>query len=384
MIIDGEEDELRRLLFDDESGIFEPDIQKDSDSDVEVQMAIDDFKLLLAFREENGFPPESMRNGRQTSDVERTLASKLKGLKCNPIIVESLKEMDAYGLLNSDNVAENASVTDLADALASPIFDSPAISIFKLTHVKKRAEQPWVASRHPCRNFGEYEGLFQRCRLDIKEGTRSITPYNNERTVNHGEFYVLFGMLTYIAEVGEKTRIREGIYQARLRCIIANGMEYCPLMRSFIRSLYRHKGSRVPMSIDENTTGYIYVLKSLSLDANITTIRDLYKIGFTTMDVETRIANASNETTYLCAPVELVAKFRVENVSPLWLEQKIHSLFDHVRLNVRMRTVDGRRYRPEEWFVVPIAAIRDAIMAIVDCSAPPIRYDVQTKRIVEA
>ena len=46
-------------------------------------------------------------------------------------------------------------------------------------------------------------------------------------------------------------------------------------------------------------TGYIYVLKSLSKDAKIQTIENLYKIGFSSTPIEERIKNAEQEPTYL-------------------------------------------------------------------------------------
>lgn len=59
-------------------------------------------------------------------------------------------------------------------------------------------------------------------------------------------------------------------------------------------------------SINSNDveSGMIYVLRSLSKDPEIASIPNLYKIGFTTIPLEARIANAKNEPTYLCADVK--------------------------------------------------------------------------------
>jgi len=42
--------------------------------------------------------------------------------------------------------------------------------------------------------------------------------------------------------------------------------------------------------------------------------RIIYKIGFSTNSVEERIANAEHEPTYLMAPVEIVATYKVVNL----------------------------------------------------------------------
>ena len=55
---------------------------------------------------------------------------------------------------------------------------------------------------------------------------------------------------------------------------------------------------------DDEVSGYIYVLRSLSEDPQIAGIKDLHKIGFTRDAVEKRIKNAEKSPTYLMAPVE--------------------------------------------------------------------------------
>ncbi|TGS90016.1 hypothetical protein EN820_54320, partial [bacterium M00.F.Ca.ET.177.01.1.1] len=71
----------------------------------------------------------------------------------------------------------------------------------------------------------------------------------------------------------------------------------------------------------EFTTGYIYVLKSLSENPEIRKINNLYKIGFTRNRIESRIVNAENEVTYLNAPVRLVLSAEV-SFSKMNLKQK--------------------------------------------------------------
>lgn len=74
-------------------------------------------------------------------------------------------------------------------------------------------------------------------------------------------------------------------------------------------------------------SGTIYVLRSKSAHPEIAVIKDLYKIGFTVTSVESRIANAKSEPTYLCADVEVVATWKVYNVKSSTLEALMHQTF---------------------------------------------------------
>ncbi|MBO5268044.1 MAG: GIY-YIG nuclease family protein [Muribaculaceae bacterium] len=132
-----------------------------------------------------------------------------------------------------------------------------------------------------------------------------------------------------------------------------------------------------PAKINDNDveSGTIYVLRSKSTRPEIAAIKDLYKIGFTVTSVESRIANAKNEPTYLCADVEVVATWKVYNVKSSTFEALIHKLFASVLLQV---TVDG--HRPKEWFIVPFRAVEEAVNAVI--SGKSIEYNPQLQHIV--
>ena len=110
-----------------------------------------------------------------------------------------------------------------------------------------------------------------------------------------------------------------------MHVVYENGTENKQLLlQSLASSLYskeRH-GRMVTNIVDDEslserfgaefTTGYIYVLKSLSENPEIRKINNLYKIGFTRNRIESRIVNAENEVTYLNAPVRLVLSAEVK------------------------------------------------------------------------
>lgn len=183
-----------------------------------------------------------------------------------------------------------------------------------------------------------------------------------EAHVAQGHYFVEDGMLVYIAGLDQIEKNRHGKKNSRTRCIYENGMESGIYMQTLCKNLY-HSGYTVQdtsnveedylkkeFSINDSDveSGMIYVLRSLSKDPEIASIKNLYKIGFTTTPLEARIANAKNEPTYLCADVKVVATWRVYNVKSSTFEALLHKLFDGVQLQI---TVDGKK--PKEWFVVP-------------------------------
>jgi hypothetical protein len=183
-----------------------------------------------------------------------------------------------------------------------------------------------------------------------------------------------------------------GKTNARLHCVFENGTESDMLLRSLARELYKD-GRRITENIDrlmdnlnnisgeDLQTGHIYVLKSLSVNPNIAAIRDLYKIGFSTVPIEERIKNAENDPTYLMAPVYIVETFECFNLNPQKLELLLHNFFGRVCLDVDIFDKAGKRYTPREWFIAPLPVIEDAIELIISGKIVDFIYDHQNKII---
>src|SRR5690606_24962616 len=141
--------------------------------------------------------------------------------------------------------------------------------------------------------------------------------------ITEGSFFVLNGVMLFVAEVGE-TEYKESTVRAnrreRLRVIFENGTESSMYRQSLgIRMGEGHGQAVVPTGFetilaDDEATGYIYVLRSLSDDPQIQAVPDLHKIGFSRGPVEKRIAHAESQPTYLMAPVEIVASYRTYNL----------------------------------------------------------------------
>lgn len=196
-------------------------------------------------------------------------------------------------------------------------------------------------------------------------------------------------MLGYLAAFDDEGTNRHGDRDGRTRVVYENGSEADIKFQTIAKNLSvtgysvldrpenetEELVQQFTLSDSDVESGTIYVLRSKSTRPEIASIRDLYKIGFTATSVESRIANARNEPTYLCADVDIVATWKVYNVKSSTLEALIHKLFAPVQLQV---TVDNRQ--PKEWFIVPLHIIEEAVKAII--SGKPIAYDPTIQQII--
>jgi hypothetical protein len=133
---------------------------------------------------------------------------------------------------------------------------------------------------------------------------------------------------------------------------------------------------------EDQESGFIYVLKSLNPDPKISSIDNLYKIGYSTIAVEDRIKNAIKEPTYLMAEVNYVAGWKCYNMNTQKFEQLIHNFFGASCLNVDIFDENGKRYTPREWFIAPYEVIEQVIGLIISGQVVKYRYDAEEERVV--
>jgi len=241
-------------------------------------------------------------------------------------------------------------------------------------------------------DFENFEHLFIACHQDLRAKRRKLYPFKNEQQIDKGYFFVLKGILLYVAEVSEKEKIG-GKVNARLRCIFENGTESDMLLRSLAAELYKN-GRRVTekaenlldnfnsISNEDKESGYIYVLRSLSENPEIKATKNLFKIGFSTTAVEERIKNAHLEATYLFAPVITVSVFKCYNMNTQKLELLLHTFFGNSCLNIDIFDKDSKRFTPREWFIAPIDVIEQAIEFIISGEIVNYKYEVNLQIIV--
>jgi hypothetical protein len=197
--------------------------------------------------------------------------------------------------------------------------------------------------------------------------------------------------MAYVADMDDEFVAEYGRPDRRLRVVYDNGTESDLLLRSLQRALYKDEAGR--RITDPNAgplfggaaedgdleSGTIYVLRSKSDNPEIAAHRDLiHKIGVTGGKVETRIANAALDSTYLLADVDIVATYKLFNINRVRLENIIHRVFAAAQLNLTIQDRFGNPVRPREWFLVPLAVIDQAVERIKDGSITQFEYDPQT------
>ena len=74
------------------------------------------------------------------------------------------------------------------------------VDIFTLKNVPKVTTMPnYVASRKRCKNFDNFEPLFLECQKDLRLGRRKLIKFQNEWQIKKGYYFILKGVLLYIA-----------------------------------------------------------------------------------------------------------------------------------------------------------------------------------------
>ncbi|MDE8344165.1 MAG: GIY-YIG nuclease family protein, partial [Acidocella sp.] len=314
-----------------------------------------------------------------------------------------LEPVDHQGLLKGqvhELVVESEELSD-DELLAELGVDSAAPNdITNLKHVRSAADKraaEVVANRAVCTDFDVFKPLFAQVRADLDAGTRETRRFGESAEIKKGEFFVLGGQIAYVADVGEEFVAEYGRPDRRLRVIYDNGTESDLLLRSLQRALYKDEGGRriTDPSLgplfgdqwepDDIASGTIYVLRSYSTHPFVAEHRKLiHKIGVTGGKVETRIANAAHDATYLLADVEIVATYKLADINRTKLEGLFHRIFAPAQIDLTIQDRFGHPVRPREWFLVPLHVIDEAVQRIRDGSIAHMTYDTKTARLVTA
>lgn len=358
------------------------------------------FQEILAFYEANSRLPED-------TPEEASLFHKWVGILKNEKKIERCRPFDDLGILpqpvqtveepqpeyHRELTEEEQLEAILNDPLLADIEDGADLGLFDVPEymrqrLEARKEADYVGKRRPCEDFDKYADGFKEIQQGLKSGKYRLIKFSVKH-LKVGSFFVENGMIAYLAAFEDEGVNKHGDRDGRTRVIYENGAESDIKYKTITKNLSVTGYSVVDCSdmtdeefeqcftITDNDveSGTIYVLRSKSTRPEIVTIKNLYKIGFTVTSVESRIANAKNEPTYLCADVEVVATWKVYNVKSSTFEALIHKLFASVQLQL---TVDG--HRPKEWFIVPFKVIEEAVTAII--SGKPIEYNAQMQHLI--
>jgi hypothetical protein len=350
-------------------------------------------RLVASFGEINDFIRLNERVPSPSKDdlVEYRLFSRLEALKKDSSKVEKLVDFDEFSLLGE--VRNISSIDDIFADDDLGILSGANNEIFDLKHIPKETTMPdYVAQRRPCEDFDLFEPLFVKCQGELASGKRRVWRFSKEQQIEAGLFFVLRGILLYVAEVGDR-EIVNGKNNARLRCIFANGTESDMLLRSLSAELYKD-GRRVSLSeddlldgfetvsLEDQETGFVYVVRSLSEREDIKSLKHLHKVGFSRFPPEARLKGAESDPTFLMAPVALAAAFQCYNLNANQLEHLLHRFFGRACVEIEVVDFSGVTRRPREWFLAPLSVIEEAVHLMRTEEIVHFRYDPALQEIV--
>jgi T5orf172 domain len=364
------------------------------------------FEDILRFHQSHGRAP---LHGEGRDIFERLYAVRLDQLRKLPDAQTLLAGLDGPGLLagaagpiaSMDNMNEDALLAELG--IGTEMGDEPTDQndITVLRNVRSAAEKraaEEIADRTPCTDFDFFKPLFDDAGAGLKSGLWITSLFAKNASIELGDFFIIGGQIAYVAEVNEGTKTKDGRDNPRLRVIFDNHTESNLLLRSLSRSLYPDGTTAVGRRLvrkddgplfgttaepDDIASGTIYVLRSMSSHPFVAEHRELiHKIGVTGSKVETRIAGADKDATYLLADVEVVATYKLHNLNRTRLEGIFHRLFGAAQLDLTIDDRFGNPVKPREWFLVPLHVIDEAVKRIRDGSIAGMVYDPKTARLV--
>lgn len=366
------------------------------------------FEDIQRFVAQHGRAPQ---HGEGPDIFERLYAVRLDRIRALEECKTLLQRLDVGDLLTESQIGFTPPSTDdeLLAALGVADVDTDS-DIRHLQHVRSNAERraaDEIANRVPCPDFEVFRPLFVQVQKDLELGTRETRAFNRPESdadvteirldeIKVGAWFIIGGQKAYIASVGDEIRQDYDRRDARLRVIYDNGTEAELLMRSFQRSLYRDPAARLitepaigPLfdaasSDSDLETGTIYILRSLTDNPTIADNRDLiHKIGVTGGKVESRIANAKLDATFLLADVEVVATYELFNINRSKLENLIHRFLLPARFEIEIADRFGNLVKPREWFLVPIQVLDELVSCIRDGSITRKKYDPTSASIID-
>lgn len=330
-----------------------------------------------------------------------------------------------------ENNSSNVSFDSVLDAYAElgifedlqevPTLKKPDYQVYTPTKQSSSVDG-MVARQKPCKNFDQYQWIFTKIKEGLKQyedasgnitSDLALEPLRGEgadRSINIGDVFLSQGTYYLVANIGQDAKTFKTKHstkgQARIHVITDSGMESNPFDSSFRARFDTFQDSRRVIDVtnkgynlmqqirtkcfdwlrDIPTQGYIYIVRTKSTDPLILDYQkssELIKIGYTTSEVEKRLANASKETTFLEAPVELLAKLECKNHDPVAVEKLIHHVLNIRRLNIMLKSSSGKEYYPEEWFTISLEVALDVVKRILDGSIVKYRLNPLTGTLVE-
>lgn len=398
----------KKLTLDD---IFNDDTFGILDTKAKAtQVKTDEDRLIDEFEEINVFFDKNHREPSQGSMSEYSLMARLKKVRSDEVIKKTLKPFDRYNLLGHVDI-DSPTLEDVLNDDSGILDTSDDLSIFKYRHIPKeedRAKTDFMAKRKPLgdREFAPYEKMFHKVHQEIKDGKRKITEFKNvDDELEAGRFYFIDGVMIFL-ESTEESRKDSNLKSSminrkdgRTRTIFENGTVSNMYYRSVSKAIY-NGGAKMVSELDraeqldsfdftenindeDESSGWIYILKSKSQRPEIKDRQNLYKIGFSSTPVEERIKSAKNEATYLYDDVAIVETYQIYNLNAKKFEQLIHRVFATACLDIEFETKNNLRVNPREWFIVPKNVIEEAIELIMNGEIVNYKFDATIQQLIQ-
>lgn len=394
---------LDDIFDDDDFGLLNP---KEKINNIKS----DEDRMIDSFEEINTFYAKNDREPERGSMSEYNLSARLKGFQtADDKKKRILKPFDKFNLLGHVEM-EAQTLDEIFEEDNLGLLDSDADqSIYQFKHTPKpdsRAKSDFFAQRKaiPEDQFAPYEEMFTKIHQELKAGLRRFLPFDNmEKNLQVDNFYLLDGMLLYLQDGDLETKFKDLKSGGRERMdgrtltIFENATKSNMLYRSLGKVLY--KGGKIitkpEILVNEELqinaglakeedlkTGWIYILKSKSTKSEIASLKNLYKIGFSTSKVDERIKNAAKEATYLYSDVEIIATYVCFNLNIHAFENLIHRFFAESCLNIDIYDASGKREVPREWFVAPLHIIDEVINLLIKGTIINYKYNKLKNQIV--
>lgn len=375
---------------------------------IKAQFTTEEERIVFGLEEIQNFYEKEKRlpNNQEDKEIfERLFAVRLNRL--NKLFeLEEYKELlenfDHQKLLNKNLINKqqiNEVELDDSNLLSELGLSNTEKDIRKLIHVRSSQDRKIIeefANREKCENFEKFKPFFDNVQKDLKSGIRKSIPLKERPEIKKGLFFILNGQKTYVANIGEIFMQEYGISDARLYLVFDNGTESKMLMRSLQRALTIDKSSRIisdpnmgplfsnTIDSEDHFTGNIYILRSKSNLPYIIENRNIiHKIGFTTSTIQKRISNAKSDPTFLMADVEIVDSYKLFNIKSSRFENLVQKIFSNTKLDIEIIDRFGKPIKPEEWFLVPLEVIKEAIQKIIDGSIIKYFYDPLKAKLIE-
>lgn len=393
-------------------------------------MIIAKFKEIISFYEQYGRKPAMD----STDFSEELLGIALNQMANNPDQKKELKPYDAYDLLEIESL-QSAVTTSLEQPTIntnqeighsntshvitslSDIFSSDTLGLLDnlgnidilgdnihSTNVRKRIENSAdeIGDRFECKDFEDFEPIFFKIRQFMYQGKYKIQKENPTQYVRKNAVLVLMDMLCFVADIEEDQNRINSLFKDRVRLIFANGTESNMLARSLATALSKHKQTSYHVLItdqewadqhpteqtdvyhqinDKSRTGVIYIAKLKAPKQELVNYQHLYKIGFSINTGQERIKNCLKDETFLYSEVEILAEYEVHNANAQKIEYLLHSFFANQKLKIKLLSINGKYYSPNEWFNVPLSEIDTALNLILTGEISQYWFNPYTQKI---